>query len=110
MPSLSPPPPLAARRSFDREFTEQVELFGDLVLKADPSGGRDTDGDGIPDGLGDLQAVMWDCDDLMIVLFDYYASLASDGRISSLTFNEWYGSRPAHESTERPATPTVSEA
>jgi hypothetical protein len=32
---------------------------------------------------------MWDCDDLMMVLFDYYASLNSDGRISSLTFNEW---------------------
>ena len=37
----------------------------------------------------DLQMVMWDFDDLMLVLFDFYGSLNSDGRISSLTFNEW---------------------
>ena len=62
------------KRRFDREWGEQMELMGDLA------DGEDSD---------DLQQVMWDCDDLMLVLFDYYGSLNSDGRISSLTFNEW---------------------
>lgn len=95
MPPQARTPPHARRASIsrpgtvDREFGEQLELFGEIVVKADPSGALDSDGDGQIDALADLQAVMWDCDDLMMVLFDYYASLNSDGRISSLTFNEW---------------------
>ena len=60
------------KRRFDREWGEQKALLGDV-------GGADDD----------LQMVMWDFDDLMLVLFDFYGSLNSDGRISSLTFNEW---------------------
>ena len=68
---------VARRACGRREWGDQLELFGSNVCG----------GDG--DSLGDLQSVMWDCDDMLLVLFDYYASLGSDGRISSMTFNEW---------------------
>jgi hypothetical protein len=70
------------KKRFDREWNDQMELFSNIKPPI-------VDGDGACDALADLQAVMWDCDDLLVVLFDYYASLNSDGRISSLTFNEW---------------------
>ena len=72
-----------------------MELFGDIV------GG---------DAASDLQSVMWDCDDLLLVLFDYYASLNADGRISSMTFNEWGECRDTtqdHHERPCPCTPTV---
>ena len=62
------------KRRFDREFGEQKDLFI----------GSYGDGE-----IADLQAVMWDCDDMMMVIFDYYAAINADGRISSMTFNEW---------------------
>jgi len=63
-------------KRFDREWGEQKALFGDGMFKGE-------------DSMSDLQSVMWDCDDVMLILFDYYGSLNSDGRISSITFNEW---------------------
>lgn len=38
--------------------------------------------------VAEVKAVLWDCDDMLVLIFDYYASLQSDGRISSMTFNE----------------------
>ena len=61
------------KKRFDREFGEQLDLMSGLLQQ----------------NSGDIQGVLWDCDDMILVLFDYYASLQCDGRISSLTFNEW---------------------
>ena len=64
------------KKRFDQEWNEQRDLFSDKA-KDDA------------DAMGDMASAMWEFDDLMLVIFDYYASLGSDGRISSMTFNEW---------------------
>ena len=60
------------QKRFDREWDEQLELLQD-----------------IPGAAGGVQGIMWEYDDVLINIFDYYASLNCDGRISSMTFNEW---------------------
>ena len=55
------------RTRFDREWNEQLDLL-------------DTSRSGGAQALDELRDVMWDCDDLMLVLFDYCARAACTAR------------------------------
>jgi len=75
-------------RRFENDWVNALDLgLQKLIMKRDDDAGVDEDGDGICDEVEEVKDVMWDCHDLIIQLFDFYACVS--GNFGAIGLNQW---------------------
>ena len=65
----------------------QIGVVKTILARDDDHGGGDDDGDGLPDEVEEVMAVLWDHHDVIQQLYVYYTCLGDT--IDSLGFNQW---------------------
>ena len=79
---------LVEAKRFEVDWERAVDLgLAKLIMKRDDDAGKDEDGDGISDEVEEVKDVLWDCHDLIVQVFDYYASASGD--MGSIGLNQW---------------------
>ena len=79
-------------RRFANDWAQMcTELkLANFVMRNDDQGDIDLDGDGVPDELQEVEAVLWEFHDMIFILFMYYASLGShDPNATVVEYPQW---------------------
>ena len=75
-------------KRFEVDWERAIDLgLARLIMKRDDDGGTDDDGDGISDEVEEVKDVLWDCHDMIVQLFDFYACASGD--MDSIGLNQW---------------------
>ena len=76
---------------FHRDWSSCVGDLGilKLIMKMDNDAHLDLDGDGTPDEVQEVQAVLWQFHDTVNLLFMWYAAEAGAGQATVISYDSW---------------------
>ena len=79
------------QRRFEIDWHCAIEQLGlvKVILRHDDGddGAADDDGNGIPDEVEEVGAALWECYDVVFMLYQYFSAVGAD--ISGISFNAW---------------------